>query len=103
MFAKITSYGFIANEHAYLKVRIQPSRPSNTLCPQLSPGVSPSAPADMRGSTVGLLPQDAWCQLDFVVVSLAWLPILFPDLGNYSVVRSVRALVPPPALEPAGC
>ena len=24
--------------------------------------------------------RDAWCQLDFVVVSLAWLPILFPSM-----------------------
>ena len=35
--------------------------------------------------------RDAWCQLDFVVVSLAWLPILFPDMGNFGVVRAVRA------------
>ena len=34
--------------------------------------------------------RDAWCQLDFVVVSLAWIPILFPSFGNYSVIRSVR-------------
>ena len=43
--------------------------------------------------------RDAWCQLDFVVVTLAWLPILFPDLGNYSVIRSVRALRPLRALK----
>jgi len=43
--------------------------------------------------------RDAWCQLDFVVVSLAWLPILFPSFGNYSVVRSVRALRPLRALK----
>jgi hypothetical protein len=34
--------------------------------------------------------RDPWCQLDFVVVSLAWIPILFPAFGNYSVIRSVR-------------
>ena len=34
------------------------------------------------------------CQLDITVVTLAWLPILFPSMGNYSVVRSVRALRP---------
>ena len=43
--------------------------------------------------------RDAWCQLDFVVVSLAWLPILFPSMGNYSVIRSVRALRPLRALK----
>ena len=37
--------------------------------------------------------RDAWCQLDFVVVSLAWIPILLPSFGNYSVVRSVRLRV----------
>ena len=42
---------------------------------------------------------DAWCQLDFVVVTLAWLPILFPNMGNYSVIRSVRALRPLRALK----
>ena len=24
--------------------------------------------------------RDPWCQLDFIVVSLAWLPILFPEM-----------------------
>lgn len=43
--------------------------------------------------------KDTWCQLDFVVVSLAWLPILFPNFGNFSVVRSVRALRPLRALK----
>jgi hypothetical protein len=43
--------------------------------------------------------RDAWCQLDFVVVSLAWLPILIPSFGNYSVIRSVRALRPLRALK----
>ena len=43
--------------------------------------------------------RDAWCQLDFVVVTLAWLPILFPSVfGNMSAVRSVRALRPLRAL-----
>ena len=42
---------------------------------------------------------DAWCQLDFVVVGLAWIPILFPSFGNYSVIRSVRALRPLRALK----
>ena len=35
--------------------------------------------------------RDAWCQLDFIVVGLAWVPIIFPSFGNYSVIRSVRA------------
>jgi hypothetical protein len=43
--------------------------------------------------------KDAWCQLDFVVVSLAWAPILFPQLNHLSVVRSVRALRPLRALK----
>ena len=43
--------------------------------------------------------RNAWCQLDFVVVSLAWLPIFFPTMGNYSVVRSFRALRPLRALK----
>ena len=43
--------------------------------------------------------RDSWCQLDFVVVSLAWLPIIFPSFGNYSVIRSMRALRPLRALK----
>ena len=44
--------------------------------------------------------RDAWCQLDFVVVTLAWLPILFPAyFGNMSAIRSVRALRPLRALK----
>lgn len=42
---------------------------------------------------------DAWCQLDFTVVTLAWLPILFPSMGNYSVLRAFRALRPLRALK----
>lgn len=43
--------------------------------------------------------KDPWCQLDFVVVCLAWLPIIFPQMGSYSVIRSVRALRPLRALK----
>ena len=43
--------------------------------------------------------RDPWCQLDFVVVGLAWLPILFPTLGNYSALRAFRALRPLRALK----
>ena len=43
--------------------------------------------------------RDAWCQLDFVVVSLAWLPILIPSMGNMSAIRGVRALRPLRALK----
>ena len=44
--------------------------------------------------------RDAWCQLDFVVVTLAWLPIIFPEaFGNMSAIRSVRALRPLRALK----
>ena len=42
---------------------------------------------------------DPWCQLDFLVVTLAWLPILFPSMGNYSVLRAFRALRPLRALK----
>ena len=34
--------------------------------------------------------RDAWCQLDFVVVSLAWLPILFPSFGTLWCARCAR-------------
>ena len=37
-------------------------------------------------------------QLDFLVVSLAWLPILIPAFGHYSVLRAFRALRPLRAL-----
>ena len=43
--------------------------------------------------------RDSWCQLDFVVVTLAWLPIFFPSFGNYSVLRAFRALRPLRALK----
>ena len=42
--------------------------------------------------------RDAWCQLDFVVVSLAWVPIIFPQMTGMGAVRSVRALRPLRAL-----
>ena len=39
--------------------------------------------------------KDAWCQLDFAVVTLAWLPILIPGFGNFSgaqlTLRNLRA------------
>ena len=43
--------------------------------------------------------RDGWCQLDFIVVSLAWLPIIYPSFGNFSAFRSVRALRPLRALK----
>ena len=43
--------------------------------------------------------RDAWCQLDFVVVGLAWLPLLFPTMGSMNALRSVRALRPLRALK----
>ena len=42
--------------------------------------------------------RDGWCQLDFLVVSLAWLPIIIPAFGHYSVLRAFRALRPLRAL-----
>ena len=47
--------------------------------------------------------RNAWCQLDFFVVSIAWLPIVFPYMGNYSALRSLRALRPLRALKQARC
>lgn len=32
--------------------------------------------------------RDPWCQLDFTVVTLAWLPIILPNFGNYSASAS---------------
>ena len=43
--------------------------------------------------------RDAWCKLDFMVVTLAWAPILFPSFGSYSVIRALRALRPLRALK----
>ena len=34
--------------------------------------------------------KDAWCQLDFAVVTLAWLPILIPGFGNFSGAQLSR-------------
>eukprot|EP00966_Prymnesium_polylepis_P122727 2837304-Prymnesium_polylepis.1 len=36
--------------------------------------------------------KDSWNILDVVVVSSAWLPYLFPNMGNYSAIRAVRVL-----------
>ena len=43
--------------------------------------------------------RDAWCKFDSVVVLLAWLPILLPAAGNFSVIRAMRALRPLRALK----
>ena len=43
--------------------------------------------------------RDSWCQLDFLVVTLAWIPIIVPSFGNYSVLRAFRALRPLRALK----
>lgn len=37
--------------------------------------------------------------MDFAVVTLAWLPVLFPSLDNYSAFRTIRALRPLRALK----
>ena len=42
--------------------------------------------------------RDAWCKLDFIIVTFAWLPILFPSMGNISPLRAFRALRPLRAL-----
>ena len=38
--------------------------------------------------------RDVWCQLDFVVVTLAWVPIFLPSFAQYSFIRVMRALRP---------
>ena len=43
--------------------------------------------------------RDPWNQLDFVVVSLAWAPVLIPDIDDFTAFRSVRALRPLRALK----
>ena len=43
--------------------------------------------------------RDPWCQLDFVVVSFAWLPILLPSFGNFPAIRAIRAVRPLRALK----
>lgn len=35
--------------------------------------------------------RDSWCQLDFAVVTLAWMPIIFPGFGNFSGARTDAA------------
>ena len=43
--------------------------------------------------------RDAWCQLDFVVVAIAWLPLLAPaTFDQVGAVRAARALRPLRAL-----
>ena len=34
--------------------------------------------------------RSGWNQLDFVVVSASWLPLLFPDLNNFTSMRAFR-------------
>jgi hypothetical protein len=43
--------------------------------------------------------RDGWCQLDFTLITLAWLPIFFPGTANYSALRALRALRPLRALK----
>ena len=38
--------------------------------------------------------RDVWCMLDFVVVSLAWIPVFVPSFAQYSFIRVMRALRP---------
>ena len=49
---------------------------------------------------LGFLPylRDGWCRLDFVVVVVAWIPIFFPSLAGYSIIRAMRAFRPLRAL-----
>ena len=43
--------------------------------------------------------RDAWCQLDFLVVSFAWLPVLVPGANQFGAVRAIRAVRPLRALK----
>ena len=43
--------------------------------------------------------RDPWCQLDVVTVVAGWLPIVFPELGNYTAFRAARTLRPLRALK----
>lgn len=43
--------------------------------------------------------RDPWCRLDFIVVTFAWVPILFPSVANVSAIRTLRALRPLRALK----
>ena len=38
--------------------------------------------------------RDPWCQLDFAVVTLAWVPVFVPSFAQYSFIRALRALRP---------
>ena len=38
--------------------------------------------------------RDGWNKLDFLVVTMGWLPLLLPQLSNYSALRALRALRP---------
>ena len=38
--------------------------------------------------------RDPYCQLDFLVVTTAWLPHIFPTLHNFTGIRAIRALRP---------
>ena len=38
--------------------------------------------------------RDPWCQLDFIIVTLAWVPIMFSDTNSFTAIRAVRALRP---------
>jgi hypothetical protein len=38
--------------------------------------------------------RDPWCRLDLFVVSLGWLPLIFPALGSVSLISTARALRP---------
>ena len=38
--------------------------------------------------------RNAWCLLDFVVVSFAWLPALYPGFGNFTGLRTLRTVRP---------
>ena len=49
--------------------------------------------------TNGAYLRDGWCQLDFILVSLAWLPVFVPSVANYSALRALRALRPLRALK----
>lgn len=72
--------------------------PDWTLLAECATGQGPATPRRRYGFLFNphAYLKDAWCQLDITVVTLAWLPILLPTVGNYSVIRAVREQTPPP-------
>ena len=46
----------------------------------------------MAAYGIGGYLNDLWNGLDFTVVTMAWAPLIFPGLGNYSAIRAFRVV-----------